>query len=159
MRKLDDAPLDSLKLVAGPGESSSTKMSVIAATAASDCPTPTVSTITTSNPAASTIRIVSRVRRATPPSDMPDGVGRMYARGSTARPSIRVLSPRIDPPLTADDGSTASTATLCPRPMRKVPNDSMNVDFPTPGAPDSPMRRAWPGSCARRSRSSAAAGW
>ena len=94
------------------GEISSTNMSVMAATAASDCPTPTVSTMTTSNPAASTIRIVSRVRRATPPRDVPDGDGRMNARESAASRSIRVLSPRIEPPLTAEDGSTASTATL-----------------------------------------------
>ena len=134
-------------------------MSVIAATAASDCPTPTVSTTTTSNPAASTIRIVSGVRRATPPSDVPDGVGRMYARGSAARRSILVLSPRIEPPLTVEDGSTASTASLWPRSRRNMPKDSMNVDFPTPGAPDSPMRRACPGACARRSRRSDAAGW
>ena len=74
-------------------------MSVIAATAVSDCPTPTVSTITTSNPAASTIRIVSRVRRATPPSDTPDGVGRMYARG--------IDREALHPGLVAEDRSAA----------------------------------------------------
>ena len=131
----------------------------MAATEASDCPTPTVSTITTSNPAASTIRIASGVRRATPPRAVPEGVGRMNAPGSRASRSIRVLSPRIEPPPTVEEGSTASTATLWPRPVRNVPKDSMNVDFPTPGAPESPMRRAWPGACASLSRSSAAAGW
>ena len=38
----------------------------------------------------------------------------MKACGSTASRAIRVLSPRIEPPVRADDGSTASTATRCP---------------------------------------------
>ena len=48
---------------------------------------------------------------ATPPSVPDVGDGRMYASGCTARRAIRVLSPRIDPPVRVDDGSTASTAT------------------------------------------------
>ena len=85
------------------------------ATATSDWPTPTVSTSTTSKPAASHSSIASRVRRATPPSVPPAGDGRMNAsgwrgelapcgscrRGSSRR--VRVL-----------DGSTASTATRWP---------------------------------------------
>ena len=54
----------------------------------------------------------------------------MKAAGSTARRSIRVLSPRIEPPVRLDDGSTASTATRCPSPVSIVPNASMNVDLP-----------------------------
>ena len=49
----------------------------MSATAVSDWPTPTVSTSTTSNPAASTTTIASRVARATPPSVPDVGEGRM----------------------------------------------------------------------------------
>ena len=58
--------------------------------------------------------IASRVRRATPPSVPPDGDGRMNARLLAASRSMRVLSPRIEPPLRVLDGSTASTASWCP---------------------------------------------
>ena len=101
-----------------PGASSSTNTSTIPATATSDWPTPTVSTSTTSKPAASHTSIASRVRRATPPSVPLDGDGRMNARGVRDSCSMRVLSPRIDPPPRVLDGSTASTATSCPAPTR-----------------------------------------
>ena len=58
--------------------------------------------------------------------------------------AIRVLSPRIEPPVRVDDGSTASTATLWPWAVRKVPSVSMVVDLPTPGAPVMPTRIALP---------------
>ena len=54
----------------------------------------------------------SRVRRATPPSELPDGDGRMKASGRRESSSMRVLSPRMLPPVTGLVGSTASTATL-----------------------------------------------
>jgi hypothetical protein len=112
------------------------------ATATSDCPTPTVSTSTTSNPAASQTSIASRVRRATPPRVPPDGDGRMNACGARDSCSMRVLSPRIEPPPRVLDGSTASTATSCPASTRFRPSVSMNVDFPAPGAADPDPRRA-----------------
>ena len=112
------------------------------ATMVSDWPTPTVSISTTSNPAASQSATASRVRRATPPSWVCDGEGRMKASGSRASRSIRVLSPRIEPPERAEEGSTASTATLSPRSIRNMPKASMKVDLPTPGVPDRPMRSA-----------------
>jgi len=59
------------------GNCNRTKASVIAATAVSDCPTPTVSTTITSNPAASQTSRHSRVRAATPPSVPALGEGRM----------------------------------------------------------------------------------
>ena len=94
----------------------------------------------TSKPAASTKVMASRVRRATPPRERPAGVGRIKALGSLDRTSIRVLSPRIEPPEREEVGSTASTATLRPRAVRWFPKASMNVDFPTPGAPVIPRR-------------------
>ena len=48
------------------------------------------------------------------------------------------------PPVRVEDGSTASTATRCPRAVSMLPNASMNVDLPTPGTPVMPMRVAFP---------------
>lgn len=86
----------------------------------------------------------SRVDFATPPSVPAVGEGRTKAAGSTASRSIRVLSPRMEPPVRLEDGSTASTATRWPSPVSIVPSASMNVDFPTPGTPLIPIRRAAP---------------
>ena len=77
---------------------SSRNVSTMSATCTSDWPTPTVSTNTTSNPAASTTMIDSRVARVTPPSTPALGDGRMNARSSTASRDMRVLSPRMLPP-------------------------------------------------------------
>ena len=60
-----------------PASSKTRKKSTMPATVTSDWPTPTVSTITTSKPAASTSAMASRVRRATPPSVPDVGEGRM----------------------------------------------------------------------------------
>ena len=57
---------------------------------------------------------------------------------------MRVLSPRIEPPLRVLDGSTASTATRWPASTRCRPSASMNVDLPAPGAPLMPTRIAPP---------------
>lgn len=59
------------------GSISTRKKSVRSATAVSDWPTPTVSTSTTSKPAASQSSMVSRVFAATPPSVPEEGEGRM----------------------------------------------------------------------------------
>ena len=66
----------------------------------------------------------------------------MKALGSRLSRSIRVLSPKIDPPERAELGSTASTATRMPCAVSIMPKLSMKVDFPTPGVPESPMRSA-----------------
>ena len=133
-----------------PGAISSTKMSVISATIVSDWPTPTVSTSTTSAPQASTSRIASRERRATPPSAAWLGLGRMKAPGARASRSMRVLSPRIDPPVRTEDGSTASTASFRPRPVSISPSVSMKLDLPTPGVPVRPTRSVGAGSLRQR---------
>gem|GEM_PF-3886417 len=56
--------------------------------------------------------MVSRVRRATPPRVSPAGEGRIKALGLRDSSSMRVLSPRMLPPVICEEGSTASTATL-----------------------------------------------
>ena len=92
-------------------------MSTMSATAKSVCPAPTVSTMMMSNPAASQASTASRVRRATPPLVPPAGDGRTNASGLWDNASMRVLSPRMEPPERGLEGSTASTATRCPRAM------------------------------------------
>ena len=98
----------------------------------------------TSKPAASHSAIVSRVLRVTPPSVPDVGDGRMKADDSCASRFMRVLSPRIEPPVRFDVGSTASTATRWPAATRFMPNSSMVVDLPTPGTPVTPSRNAPP---------------
>ena len=80
------------------GNCISANTSVRLATSVSLWPTPTVSTITTSKPAASTKSIASRVCAATPPSAPDEGEGRMNADGCRESSSMRVLSPSTEPP-------------------------------------------------------------
>ncbi len=82
-----------------PGAMSNKNRSTIECTAISDCPTPTVSIIIVSKPAASHKIIDSRVLRATPPNDVPAGEGRIKAFSIEDNCSIRVLSPKILPRL------------------------------------------------------------
>ena len=119
-------------------------MSTISATAVSAWPTPTVSTNTASNPAASHNRMASRVRRATPPRLSPAEDGRIKASGARASSAMRVLSPRIAPPPRFEAGSTASTAIRRPSAMPARPKRSIKVDLPAPGGPEMPMRTALP---------------
>ena len=88
--------------------------------------------------------MASRVFSATPPRVPLLGLGRMYAFSWTDRCSMRVLSPRMEPPDTLLEGSTASTATRCPCWIKYRPNASMNVLLPTPGTPLMPSRNALP---------------
>ena len=52
---------------------------------------------------------------------------------------ILVLSPKIDPPVVLEDGSTARTETFKPKFINFIPKDSIKVDFPTPGTPVIPI--------------------
>src|SRR5438094_5016774 len=83
----------------------------------------------------------------------------MKASGAAARRGMRVLSPRMLPPESALEGSTASTATFFPRPIRWSPKASMKVLFPTPGTPLTRARPARPVPGSRSSRSRCAARW
>ena len=60
--------------------------------------------------------------------------------GATFR-NIPSAIPSMEPPLMAEEGSTASTATRWPCSMMVVPRASMKVDLPTPGTPEMPTRR------------------
>ena len=116
------------------------KKSTIEWTAVSLWPTPTVSIIIVSKPAASQRIMDSLVFLATPPRVFPDAEGRINAFSSFTNSSILVLSPRMLPCEMVLLGSTASTATFLPRLVRYFPNASMNVLLPTPGTPVIPMR-------------------
>ena len=66
----------------------------------------------------------------------------MNACGSVDSRAIRVLSPSTEPPVRTLDGSTVSTPTWWPSAVSRLPSASMNVDFPTPGTPETPTRTA-----------------
>lgn len=68
----------------------------------------------------------------------------MKALGSTESRCMRVLSPRTEPPVRTEDGSTASTPTLRPLAVSRLPSASMKVDLPTPGTPEIPTRTVSP---------------
>ena len=92
-----------------------------------------------SKPAASQSVIVSRVFRATPPNVSPEAEGRIKAFLSFTNSSIRVLSPKMLPCEIVLLGSTASTATFFPKPVKCFPKASIKVLFPTPGTPVIPI--------------------
>ena len=96
--ELDDALLEALELVAARRRQDQGEQVDEIGDRGLHWPTPTVSTITTSKPAASQTSPASRVRRATPPSVPPVGEGRMKRRGRARETGMRVLSPRIEPP-------------------------------------------------------------
>ena len=128
-------------------------------TTVSDCPTPTVSTMMMSKPAASHSTMVSRVLRATPPSVRPEGEGRMKALGSVESSSMRVLSPRMLPLDRSLLGSMARTAIFLPMLVKCLPKASMKVLLPTPGTPVMPMRSECPAWGRHRSMTSCAIRW
>src|SRR5918992_3424332 len=70
----------------------------------------------------------------------------MNTSRSVAWSCMRTRSPSSAPPLNGDDGSTASTPTRLPCALKAVTSALVEVDFPTPGEPVSPMIRAAPAS-------------
>src|SRR5262249_29924189 len=69
----------------------------------------------------------------------------MKTPGSSACRRIRTRSPRMAPPKTGLDGSTAATATVRPCARSAAIVASISVDFPAPGAPVKPITVARPG--------------
>ena len=63
------------------------------------------------------------------------------ASSQELRKGMRSLSPRMDPPDTDEEGSTGSTATLLPLSKATRPRDSIRVDLPAPGGPQTPSRK------------------
>ena len=127
-----------------PGASSTTVVSASATMSTSDCPTPTVSMITTSKPAASSTRNACGVAQAIPPRWPRVAIERMNTSGSVAWPCIRIRSPSSAPPENGEDGSTASTPTRLPCSRYRVTRAEVDVDLPAPGGPVMPMTCARP---------------
>ena len=127
-----------------PGASSTTTESASEAMATSACPTPTVSMMISSNPAASSTRMACGVEAASPPRWPRLAIDLMNTWSSAACSCIRTRSPSSAPPVNGEVGSTASTATLRPA-ARNAPTSALvTVDLPTPGDPVRPMIRAPP---------------
>jgi hypothetical protein len=82
----------------------------MSATAVSDCPTPTVSTITVEAGGLAEQHGLPGAAGDAAEGAL-DGDGRMKASGRRPSSSMRVLSPRMEPPDRELDGSTARTAT------------------------------------------------
>jgi hypothetical protein len=71
-------------------------------------------------------------------------IERMKTPSSVARVIIRILSPRIAPPVNGLEGSIARTATRRPSSRQCPIRRSARVDFPAPGGPVMPTILALP---------------
>jgi len=141
-----------------PGASSTSVVSAVEATSTSAWPTPTVSTSTTSQPAASSTRTACGVAQASPPRWPRLAIDRMNTFGSVAWSCIRTRSPSSAPPENGEDGSTASTPTRRSCARRTRTSADVEVDLPTPGEPVSPITRARPATGANAAATSRSAG-
>ena len=96
----------------------------------------------TSNPTAPSTLAADCVALDKPPSWPREDIDLMNTPSSSACSCIRIRSPSRAPPVTGDDGSTASTATrkLCLR--YSAINAPVVVDLPTPGGPVTPISKA-----------------
>ena len=126
-----------------PGATITTVVSAVRVTSTSTWPTPTVSTTRGPKPHASNRRRAPGTARASPPAWPLVAIDRMKARPS-ATPSMRMRSPSIAPPLSGDDGSTASTAGCPPASAISFTRCPTRVDLPVPGAPVTPITGASP---------------
>ncbi len=88
-----------------PGTSTTTETSAVFTISTSSWPTPTVSTITLSNPAASSIATASTVERDNPPKLPRVAIERIKMFLSVPSADILILSPKIAPPENGDEGS------------------------------------------------------
>ena len=127
-----------------PGTSTTQQVWTQLTTSTSSWPTPTVSTITTSQPAASSRSMASWVARARPPRAPRVAMERMKIPGSAAIRPMRMRSPRMAPPLNGEVGSTARMPTRLPSRRRARASWSVRVDFPAPGEPVRPTTMARP---------------
>ena len=125
-----------------PGAKATTTVSASRNTAISFCPTPTVSTSTSSNPIAENRSAAAGAAADSPPSSPRLDIDRMNTPLSVLCSPIRTRSPSNAPPLNGLDGSTASTATRRSRARNRLIMAVVRVDFPTPGGPVRPTMTA-----------------
>src|SRR5699024_5178881 len=141
-----------------PGARMTIEVSASDAISISDCPTPTVSTTTISQPAASSTRIACGAAADKPPKYPRVAIERMNTPESVACSCIRIRSPSSAPPENGEDGSMAKTPTRLPCRRHELTRAPVEVDLPTPGEPVSPITCASPvcgASCAATSARSA----
>ena len=129
-----------------PGASSTTVVSASEAISTSACPTPTVSTSTTSQPAASSTRIACGVAHDSPP--------RCPRDGHRADVDARVGGVVLHPHPVAEQRAAGERRgrvdrehadPLVPAAVRRRPAPTVVVDLPTPGEPVSPITCGVPG--------------
>ena len=113
-----------------------------ACTSTSFCPAPTVSTITTSNPAASRMVTASPVASDSPPRCPRLAMERMNTPSSRKWSTSRMRSPSTAPCVNWLVGSTLTMATVVPMERRWRTSAADRVLFPAPGDPVMPMRTA-----------------
>ena len=141
-----------------PGMSASTTVSASDWTSTSFWPDPTVSTSTTSKPAASRTRTASAVASASPPWWPRLAIERMKTPGSRKWSARRMRSPSTAPRVNGLVGSTLTTATDLPARRSSPARPLMRVLLPAPGGPVIPTRHARPVSGWRAATSSRPSG-
>src|SRR6478735_10411489 len=98
------------------------------------------------HPPAARTRTASGTASASPPTCPRVAIERMNTPSSVACSCIRRRSPRIEPPVNGEVGSTASTATRSPPSRATRSRALVNVLLPAPGAPVMPTTYAAPSS-------------
>ena len=127
-----------------PGISTSTIVSAWSMMSISAWPTPTVSTNTSSRPAASSSSAACSAASDRPPSAPRLAIERMNTPWSRKCSVRRMRSPSSAPCVNGEDGSIDSTPTLRPASRRDFVSAPISVDLPTPGGPVKPTTAALP---------------
>ena len=102
-------------------------------------PTPTVSSRTTSRPAASISSAACSAASLSPPSAPRLAIERMNTPGSRKWSVRRIRSPSRAPWVNGEEGSIDSTATVRSRARSSLVSAPSSVDLPAPGGPVKPM--------------------
>ena len=127
-----------------PGIRTSTTVSAWSMMSTSPCPTPTVSSRTSSLPAASIRSAAWRVASDRPPSEPRLAIERMKTPGSRKWSARRMRSPSRAPLVNGLDGSIERTATSRSLSRACLTSAPIRVDLPTPGGPVKPTTAALP---------------
>ena len=127
-----------------PGISTSTIVSAWSMMSISACPTPTVSTNTSSRPAASSSSAACSAASESPPSAPRLAIERMNTPWSRKCSESRIRSPSSAPWVNGEEGSTDSTPTVLPASRLAFVSAPISVDLPTPGGPVKPTTAAFP---------------
>ena len=127
-----------------PGADTTTIVCAARTTSTSSWPTPTVSMMIMSYPAASRMSTASNVPRASPPRAPRVAMLRTNTEGWLETSPMRMRSPRMEPPEKGLDGSTAMMPTLRPDFRTSATSLDTSVDLPLPDTPVTPTTWARP---------------